>query len=137
MHLEDLLRALSEPEASWQDSALCAQTDPDAWFPDKGGSTRSAMATCKACEVRSECLEYALKHDEMYGIWGGVPERERQRIRAQRNREAGALRKADTRARDAEIAQLDVEGAPAWQVAEQVGVSPRTVVRSRRRREAA
>ncbi len=29
------------------------------------------------CEVRHECLEYALAHDERFGIWGGLSERER------------------------------------------------------------
>jgi WhiB family redox-sensing transcriptional regulator len=68
-------------EERWQDNALCAQTDPDAFFPDKGGSTREAKKTCRSCEVRAECLEYALEHDERFGIWGGLSERERRRLR--------------------------------------------------------
>ena len=51
-------------EQSWQDRALCAQTDPEAFFPEKGGSTREAKRVCRSCEVRAECLEYALGHDE-------------------------------------------------------------------------
>jgi WhiB family redox-sensing transcriptional regulator len=65
----------------WQDSALCAQTDPEAFFPEKGGSTREAKKVCRACEVRAECLEYALEHDERFGIWGGLSERERRRLK--------------------------------------------------------
>ena len=44
----------------WQDRALCAQTDPEAFFPEKGGSTREAKRICGSCEVSSECLDYAL-----------------------------------------------------------------------------
>jgi WhiB family redox-sensing transcriptional regulator len=68
-------------EASWQERALCAQTDPEAFFPEKGGSTREAKRICSGCEVRSECLEYALEHDERFGIWGGLSERERRRLK--------------------------------------------------------
>lgn len=70
-------------QLSWQDQALCAQTDPEAFFPEKGGSTREAKRVCGACEVRSECLEYALANDERFGIWGGLSERERRRLKKQ------------------------------------------------------
>lgn len=69
----------SEPE--WQERALCAQTDPEAFFPEKGGSTREAKKICTGCEVRAECLEYALALDERFGIWGGLSERERRRLK--------------------------------------------------------
>ncbi|MCU1431912.1 MAG: transcription factor WhiB [Actinotalea sp.] len=67
--------------ASWQERALCAQTDPEAFFPEKGGSTREAKKVCLGCDVRSECLEYALAHDERFGIWGGLSERERRKLK--------------------------------------------------------
>lgn len=76
--MENLLEV--EPE-SWQERALCAQTDPEAFFPEKGGSTREAKRICQGCEVRDECLEYALAHDERFGIWGGLSERERRRLK--------------------------------------------------------
>ena len=66
---------------SWQDKALCAQTDPEAFFPEKGGSTREAKRICVSCEVKQECLEYALMQDERFGIWGGLSERERRRLK--------------------------------------------------------
>lgn len=68
-------------EESWQDRALCAQTDPEAFFPEKGGSTREAKRICQGCEVKAECLEYALHNDERFGIWGGLSERERRRLK--------------------------------------------------------
>ena len=66
---------------SWQERALCAQTDPEAFFPEKGGSTREAKKVCLSCDVRAECLEYALAHDERFGIWGGLSERERRKLK--------------------------------------------------------
>ena len=74
------LGANNEP---WVADALCAQTDPDAFFPEKGGSTREAKRTCMACDVRAECLDYALRNNERYGVWGGLSDRERRKIRAQ------------------------------------------------------
>ena len=68
-------------EQSWQERSLCAQTDPEAFFPEKGGSTREAKKICVGCEVRAECLEYALQNDERFGIWGGLSERERRRVK--------------------------------------------------------
>lgn len=65
----------------WQERALCAQTDPEAFFPEKGGSTREAKKVCTQCEVRAECLDYALAHDERFGIWGGLSERERRKLK--------------------------------------------------------
>jgi WhiB family transcriptional regulator, redox-sensing transcriptional regulator len=71
------------PELAWQERALCAQTDPEAFFPEKGGSTREAKRVCMSCEVRAECLDYALAKDERFGIWGGLSERERRRVKKQ------------------------------------------------------
>ena len=75
---DDLFDAV---EDQWQDRALCAQTDPEAFFPEKGGSTREAKRICQGCEVKAECLEYALHNDERFGIWGGLSERERRRLK--------------------------------------------------------
>ena len=68
-------------ELSWQERALCAETDPESFFPEKGGSTREAKRICASCEVRGECLEYALENDERFGIGGGLSERERRRLK--------------------------------------------------------
>jgi WhiB family redox-sensing transcriptional regulator len=75
------LASEDEGQLSWQADALCAQTDPESFFPEKGGSTRDAKKICTSCEVRSECLEYALANDERFGIWGGLSERERRKLR--------------------------------------------------------
>ena len=69
-----------DPELAWSERALCASTDPEAFFPELGGSTREAKKVCLACDVRVECLDYAMTHGERFGIWGGLSERERKRL---------------------------------------------------------
>jgi len=69
------------------DRALCAQTDPEVFFPEKGGSARQARIICRRCEVRQECLAHALAAGERYGIWGGLSERERIRLQKERARD--------------------------------------------------
>jgi WhiB family redox-sensing transcriptional regulator len=64
----------------WADQALCAQTDPESFFPEKGGSTRQAKAVCAQCFVQAECLDWAMTNDERFGVWGGLSERERRKL---------------------------------------------------------
>ncbi|GAB10634.1 WhiB family regulatory protein [Gordonia araii NBRC 100433] len=78
---DDFDALFDEVEETWQERALCAQTDPEAFFPEKGGSTREAKRICSGCEVKAECLDYALHNDERFGIWGGLSERERRRLK--------------------------------------------------------
>ena len=78
-------KSSEQPEAEgWQDYANCLGVDPDLFFPERGASTREAKEVCKGCIVREDCLEYALANGEKFGIWGGLSERERRRIRRQR-----------------------------------------------------
>lgn len=65
----------------WASEAKCLQADPETFFPEKGGSTREAKRICTQCTVRDECLSYALENDERFGIWGGLSERERRRLK--------------------------------------------------------
>ena len=64
----------------WARDALCAQTDPEAFFPEKGRSNAAAKRVCLACPVRAECLDAALSRPERFGVWGGLSERERRRL---------------------------------------------------------
>ena len=82
MHIDPALAEdLLGDAPAWQEQALCAQTDPEAFFPKKGGSTREAKRICGRCEVKADCLDYALGHDERHGIWGGLSERERRKLK--------------------------------------------------------
>ena len=66
-----LIQALAVGELSWQDYANCRGADADLFFPERGASTRKAKSICGACEVRGECLDYAIEMGEKFGIWGG------------------------------------------------------------------
>ncbi|HEX7100139.1 MAG TPA: WhiB family transcriptional regulator [Acidimicrobiia bacterium] len=79
-----LIEALAIGELSWQDYANCRGADADLFFPERGASTRKAKAICAECQVRQECLEYAIQIGEKFGIWGGMSERERRKIRRER-----------------------------------------------------
>jgi WhiB family redox-sensing transcriptional regulator len=81
----DLL--LQTPEPVWQRQANCMGVDPDLFFPERGASTREAKEVCRGCVVQEDCLEYALANGEKFGIWGGLSERERRRIRRRRSLE--------------------------------------------------
>lgn len=69
-----------EGQLAWQERSLCSQTDPEAFYAEKGENTRDAKKMCAGCEVVPECLEYALANNERFGVWGGKSERERRKI---------------------------------------------------------
>jgi WhiB family redox-sensing transcriptional regulator len=94
--LVDLLEVLQTGglDMAWQDLASCRGADPDLFFPERGASTRTAKGICRDCQVRAECLEFAIVSSEKFGIWGMMSERERRKIRKERQiaasrREAG------------------------------------------------
>ncbi|URM92562.1 WhiB family transcriptional regulator [Streptomyces sp. MRC013] len=80
------LRPVQADAPSWQETALCAQTGPELFFPEPGSSTREAKFLCGMCEIREACLEYALTHDERFGVWGGLSEQERYALRRRAGR---------------------------------------------------
>jgi len=58
----------------------------ELFFPHQGESGRGshtdpAKAVCAGCDVRTECLTYALDNHIIYGTWGGVSERGRRGMR--------------------------------------------------------
>ena len=83
---EALLRRLVKQggDLSWQLEARCAQTDPDAFFPDRGRSAQDAKKVCEDCAVREKCLDWAIEHNERFGIWGGLSQQERKKLRRTR-----------------------------------------------------
>lgn len=60
--------------------ALCAEADPEAFFPNQGDSVHAPKAICRRFLARDECLTYALEHDVRDGVWGGASPNERQRM---------------------------------------------------------
>ena len=75
-----------EAELTWQERALCAQTDPEAFFPDPGSHARYAKSVCAACPVRDECLEFVMdlhrKGMPQAGVWGMTTSHERKELMA-------------------------------------------------------
>lgn len=83
--------------------AICAQTDPELFFPEKGGSVtgvKEAKRMCMMCEHREACLQWALDNNERHGVWGGLTEGERKKLRAKRKREAAAAAAAEEQSDD-------------------------------------
>lgn len=86
-HARRVLRyGLFAPPADWKD-VLCAEVDPEAFFPEPGGDTRPAKKICGRCGDKDKCAEQALTRREPYGVWGGLTERDRRRALRLRDQE--------------------------------------------------
>lgn len=116
-----ILEAPSFPEA------LCAEVDPELFFPPVGGSPRAAQAICHRCVHERECAEWALSQPTLDGVWGGLTSSARRRRRgsspsvAQREREE----------RREQVARLSRKGWPVQRIAYRLGVGAETSVRDR------
>jgi WhiB family redox-sensing transcriptional regulator len=70
----------------WRADAACRDADPELFFPDGDiRSTRAQVKTakliCRGCQVSATCLSWALAEGQEAGIWGGLTEDERRRLR--------------------------------------------------------
>lgn len=79
----ETLPANPSPPDFWQDRAGCFGVDPDIFFPVSEDEAGPALAFCRACAIREECLAWALKNGERYGVWGGLTEQQRRRLQRQ------------------------------------------------------
>lgn len=77
----DIFAGIDHADLEWQKGAVCAQVDPELFFPEKGQTSKVAKAICASCDVRQQCLEYALETGQVFGVWGGLGEAERRRVR--------------------------------------------------------
>ena len=80
----------------WVYRARCRTEDPELFFPI--GTTPTAMvqieaakAVCQLCDVREECLQWAMATEQEAGVWGGLSEDERRALRRARRRQAAGL----------------------------------------------
>lgn len=80
-----LARRISEDgggkQREWAEQALCANADPELFFPPDGDSGALAKQICSRCTVQPECLAYAIDANEEFGIWGGMTWKERNQVR--------------------------------------------------------
>lgn len=77
-----VIAGLASDEAqSWRDYAACAETDPEIFYPEKGESNHAAKKVCAGCFVREQCLAYAVDNVETFGVWGGLSEQQRRKLR--------------------------------------------------------
>lgn len=79
------MTAMNEPD-DWRSLGACASADPDLFFPvsSSGPGQRQeeeAKAFCGRCQVRPQCLAFALATSPVHGVWGGTTEDERRRLR--------------------------------------------------------
>lgn len=72
-------------DRAWVREAACRNMNPDIFFPDQSESAELAKEVCRSCPVRRPCLEYALAYHERFGIWGGLSDRNRNRIKKARS----------------------------------------------------
>lgn len=66
----------------WRERAACRGVDPDIFFIERGASSGPARAFCDICGVRAECLTFALDSNEHHGVWGGLSEWQRRKLRS-------------------------------------------------------
>ena len=118
-------RAATTPaplSAGWRSRAACRGTDLAVFFPGRGESAEPARQICAQCPVRQPCLEFALSHGIVHGIWGGLAERDR---RALRTRHAVAAR----RERDQAIAAAAAAGSTTAAIGRTFGLARTSVSR--------
>ena len=75
--------AVSPATVDWRQRAACRrpEVDPELFFPERGGTARPAKRICQQCPVQADCLQYAIVTRQQFGVWGGLSERERRRLR--------------------------------------------------------
>jgi WhiB family transcriptional regulator, redox-sensing transcriptional regulator len=108
--------------AGWRDRAGCRGTDLQVFFPGRGEPAEPARRICARCPVRQPCLDYAISHAIVHGIWGGLTERDR---RVLRSRHAGAAR----RERDTAIAAAAAAGYTMAAIGRAFGLTHTSVSR--------
>ena len=82
---DNLEELIGRPE--WMHTGACHGFPEHIFFPARGASTAPAKAICAICNHRQQCRDHALTQPEKFGIWGGLSEYERRRMRP-RNRQA-------------------------------------------------
>lgn len=108
--------------------AACREVDPEIFFPVSAINSAAAKYVCWSCQMRQECLDYAIDTGQQFGIWGGENLEERQAEVRRRNKEARLAATVEMeRGRLAKAAKLHRAGLKPLEIAEEMRVSLRTV----------
>jgi hypothetical protein len=68
---------------AWQANAACRGVGPEIFFPARGDNTLAlARCFCARCPVAEECRAVALRDPSLQGIWAGMSEQQRDRLRS-------------------------------------------------------
>lgn len=126
--VSDILASLPTPPA-WHIDTPCSQADPECFFPEKGESTANAKRICAGCDVREQCLEWALDNRERFGVFGGLSERERRPLLEQRDTQAATGRRAAIHFDFEEFELIISSGTPAEEACHRMGMTPTTLIR--------
>ena len=116
------LAALARFAARWRQQAACHGTDLNMFYPERGETADPARQVCARCPVRQPCLEYALSNRIMFGIWGGLTERERRPLQSK-------WVMAERRDRDRAILAADAAGYTTAAIGRSFGLSRTSVIR--------
>lgn len=82
--IDDFIERWEPDDPNWLDAAACKDMDSEVFFPGRGMDLQPAKQVCKRCPIKELCLEYALRNEEKFGVWGGTSERERRAMRRER-----------------------------------------------------
>lgn len=80
----DIAALVEAFKQEWWKDARCVGMDPAIFFPEKGKTAREAKAICADCDALAACREYGLTTNQKYGVWGGLTERDRRRVKKDR-----------------------------------------------------
>ncbi len=116
-------------DEGWRENTLCAQTDPEVFFPKKGSSSAEAKRICDVCDVRAQCLAFALANSERFGIWGGLSVRERDRLRKSQAAESRTRSQMLRQERNKTVVAMAGKGTDVPSIAAGLRVSDKTVYR--------
>ena len=125
-------------DLSWREDALCAQVDPELFFPEKGQPSRDAKKICATCDVREQCLQWAMAANQRHGVWGGLTARERSSLAGGGDSHVTARNTE----REDTIFQLHTASVPPTEIAQRFEITERSVhrivkkARQRRQRSA-
>lgn len=70
----------------WDNTAVCATSDPELWFSPISPEQRLAQKFCQNCPIIDQCLDYAMRAEHglpqrsRFGVWGGTTPHQRYRM---------------------------------------------------------